>query len=190
MLDFISKDVRAYMEQSNLEFTDFEKAALIYHAHLPVWKRQELLKKLAEETQDKALKRQIRERFAYEREEWKVFQKNTDEYLFAVEPQTDDEKSFVYACLDTVERAYALGRTLEHKFAVNKYRIAGFDAEKMVPREYPMGTAMYDKDGKMVRFWTPEIVKLSEEELEKYSDLTRFEHAFIAVPSLFERGTS
>lgn len=29
MLDFISKDVRAYMEQSNLEFTDFEKAVLI-----------------------------------------------------------------------------------------------------------------------------------------------------------------
>lgn len=29
MLDFISKNVRAYMEENNLEFTDFEKAVLI-----------------------------------------------------------------------------------------------------------------------------------------------------------------
>ena len=47
MLDFISKDVREYMAQNNLKFTDFEKAVLIYHAGLPVKKRLELLEKLA-----------------------------------------------------------------------------------------------------------------------------------------------
>lgn len=45
MLDFVSKDVREYMEQNHLEFTDFEKAALIYNAGLPVLRRMELLER-------------------------------------------------------------------------------------------------------------------------------------------------
>ena len=42
MLYFISKDVQEYMEQNHLESTDFEKAALIYNAGLPVLERLEL----------------------------------------------------------------------------------------------------------------------------------------------------
>lgn len=36
MLDFISKDVREYMKQKGIKFTDFEKATLIFHSGLPI----------------------------------------------------------------------------------------------------------------------------------------------------------
>lgn len=192
MLDFISKDVREYMEQNNLKFTDFEKAALIYHAGFPVLKRRELLKKLAVETQDKALMGQIRERFAYGREEWKAFRKKTDGYCFIVELQGGDGKSNEYACFDTAENAYALARALEQKFEMKKYIIESYllegrDAEKLVSRAEPVAVATFDKDGKILCFWSDEV-KMPKEEVEKYDDPTRFENAFIAVPNPFERG--
>lgn len=55
MLDFISKDVREYMEQKGIEFTDFEKAALIFHSGLPILEIHRQLEKLADETDDDVL---------------------------------------------------------------------------------------------------------------------------------------
>ncbi|MCH5205974.1 MAG: hypothetical protein J1F09_03405 [Oscillospiraceae bacterium] len=48
MLDFISKDVQKYMTENGLEFTDFEKAALIYNSDLTVNEKHARLEALAE----------------------------------------------------------------------------------------------------------------------------------------------
>ena len=80
MLDFISKDVREYMEQNHLEFTDFEKAALIYDSGLPVLRMLELLEQLAEKTEDASLKKQILARLASDRQDLEAFRGNTEGY--------------------------------------------------------------------------------------------------------------
>lgn len=109
MLDFISKDVREYMERNRLEFTDFEKAALIFHSGLPVLKRQELLERLAEETGDLVLKEQILTRLAYDRQDMEAFRDNAEGYVYAVELREDAGDPYICGYFAGANMAYAYG---------------------------------------------------------------------------------
>ena len=83
------------MEQNHLEFTDFEKAALIYNAGLPVLERLELLEQLAEKTEDESLRGQIHARLVSDRQELEVFWNNTEGYVYAVELCEDDDDPYI-----------------------------------------------------------------------------------------------
>ena len=130
MLDFISKDVRKYMEVNDLEFTDFEKAALIFHSGSPVLKRLELLEQLAEETEDASLREQILGRLAYERENMEAFRNNTEGYVYAVEAHEDDDEPYICGYFATANLAYAHGMKQGCKFRIEKYLIVGFNGRE------------------------------------------------------------
>ena len=211
MLDFISKDVRAYMELNHLEFTDFEKAALIYHSGLPVLKRLRLLEQLAEKTEDASLREQILARLAYERQDLEAFRDNTEGYVFAVEAR-DDKEPYICGYFATADMAYAHGMKQRCKFEIQKFFIVGFngrEAKKMkdyfnpnLMREpdierciiehdycgFPEASARYGKDGTLEYFWSSEVERTDEERISMSYDLARFENAFIPVPNPFERG--
>ena len=210
MLDFISKDVRAYMAKSNLEFTDFEKAALIYHAGFPVLKRLELLEKLAEETQDETLKDQISTWLTYEREDLEAFWNNAEGYVYAVEVGEGCD-SRICGYFATADLAYAHGMMQECEFEIEKYLIVGFNGQEAKKEKGYFNpnlmnvqdikeciteldwfdsevTAKYDKDGTWLHFYSGEIERSDEEEIRMSYDLSLFQNAFIAVPNPFERG--
>ena len=211
MLDFISKDVRAYMELNHLEFTDFEKAALIYHSGLPVLKRLELLEQLAEEAENVSLKEQILARLASDRQDLETFRGNTEGYVFAVEARDDDEP-YICGYFATADLAYAHGMKQGCKFEIQKFLIVGFngwetkkskgyfnpnlmrepDIERCIVEHdysgFPEAEAWYDKDGTLTYFWSSEIERTDEERISMSYDLSRFENAFIYIPNPFERG--
>lgn len=122
-LDFISKDVLEYMEQNHLEFTDFEKAALIFHADLPVLKEQELLEKLAEGTEDASLREQILDELTIKQQDMEVFRSNTEGYVYTVETEDEDGKWDVCGYFVTAELAYAHGMKQGRRFKIGKYRM-------------------------------------------------------------------
>lgn len=213
MLSFISEDVRAYMEQNRLEFTDFEEAALISHSGLPVLKRQELLEKLAERTEDAPLREQILARLALDRQEMEVFRSNAGGYVYAVEAR-DEEDGEPYVCgyFSAVDSAYAHGMKRGCGFKIDKYRVVGCgDLEAKRPKSYinphptdekdagarvvehdydggPEATAEYGADGALEFFWSVGIERTDEEMLSALYDPAQFENAFIDVPNPFEHG--
>lgn len=116
MLDFVSKDVREYMEQNHLEFTDFEKAALIYNAGLPVLRRMELLEQLAENTEDTSLREQIHARLASGRQDMGVFRDNAEGYVYAVKSHKYDDP-YICGYFAAADMAYAHGMRQGHSIA-------------------------------------------------------------------------
>ena len=213
-LDFISKDVREYMEQNGLSFTDFEKAALIHNFGLPVLERLELLQKLAEKTEDEVLKDQIREKIAVDQENLDAFRDNTEGYVYAVELEDEDGDRYCDAYFSTPARAfdYGMEKNEGRKFRIQKHLIIGYHGQE--PKKGKgyrnpwlmkdatieecvtesdsdrkmMAEASYSKDGVLQFFWSTEIERTDEEHLKRSYDPESYENAFIPFPNPFEMG--
>lgn len=205
MLEFISKDVRECMEQDHLEFTDIEKAALIFHADLPVLERLERLEKMAEGTEDALLREQILARLAYDRQDMEAFWNNIEGYVYAVKVNPYDNCGY-FASADT---AYDHGMKFGGEFKIKKYSFAGPDDQRNIcypsklsmrrpdvidcDREcgscaHPVAVARYGKDGTLEYFYSSEIGRPREERISRFHDSARFENVFIRIPNPFERG--
>lgn len=212
MLEFISKDVREYMEQNHLEFTDREKAALIYHSGLPVLEMLDRLEKLAETTEDASLREQIHKRLAYDRQDMEAFWNNAEGYVYAVENREDEHEPYICGYFASADLAYVHGMKQGCKFNIEKHLIVGFNGreakkskgyfnpyffEEMDIKEcitetdydgWSEAAATYSKDGVLEYFWSSEIERSDEEHISMSYDPARFENAFFPVPNPFEKG--
>lgn len=125
MIDYINSAVlQKYYEEIGFSFTDRQKATLIWAARQ--YKRREILdslQELARETVDADLKRQIKERLAYEE-------------LKLVRMQTNPENRYVYVVFD--ENYYARGffRRFDAAYEYAKGRWGIYDIEKQQIVEY------------------------------------------------------
>lgn len=211
IFDLISKDVREYIEQNGLVFSDFEKAVLIHHSYLPFLKRMELLERLAEETRDEALKKQLLEHLTSDRQDLDAFRDNAEGYIYAVKWHRGKDHN-ICGYFATVDMAYAHGMTLGREFRIEKQLIIGFRGQK--PKDikdyfnpytsgnfdiedcireydgtgYPVAEALYSQDGTLRLFHSSEINRSDEEVIARHFDPARFENAFIRVPNIFQRG--
>ena len=86
-----SKYMRDFYKEIGFEFTDFQKATLIWNA--PNKTRQEILdalQELADETREAKVRQQILERIGYEKKIFAVFLDNSDsKYVYVVEDWED-----------------------------------------------------------------------------------------------------
>lgn len=88
-----SKYMREYLKDKK-EFTDWEKATLIWNSTVCTWKeRMDLLKQLSERTSDVKLKIQIAERFQYEETAYQLFIENQNNQFVYVVFDTDRDAS-------------------------------------------------------------------------------------------------
>lgn len=214
MLDFISKDVQDYMKENNIQFTDWEKAVLIYNSDLPVEEMHRRLEKLMESTDDEVVREQVSERLAIEREDLAAFRENTKGYVYAVESYEYENEPYICGYFADAESAYAHGLKQQCKFKIEKHRIVGLDGMKPkiskiymnpymardresepVVREYEdddgheEAALTYDQEGVLLYYWSDEIERSDEKELELSFNPQRFENAFLSrMPNPFERG--
>lgn len=212
MLDFISGDVRQYMERKNLKFTDFEMAAIVYHSGLTVPEKQERLEKIAEAAEDETVREQISERLAMEREEMKAFCENAEGYVYVLEIREYPDESYIYGYFATADLAYIQGRKQGFAFEIEKYRIIGSDAaetgrargywnpyvferedmaelvEEFEDEGIPVAVFRYNEEGVLEWFSSRETGGSDEEEMERLFSPLRFENAFLSTPNPFERG--
>lgn len=85
MLNYIkSKDVRAHITCTGLQFSDSEIGTLIFHSGMPYHELHRALKELAEKTTDQELRRQIGERIAYDERCRELFRTNDGSFFFEV----------------------------------------------------------------------------------------------------------
>lgn len=210
VIDFLSKDVQEYMQQRGLLFSDFEKAALISHSYQPFLKKIELLERLAEETKDEPLKKQLLEHLTCDRQDLDAFRDNTEGYIYATEWRRGRDHN-ICGYFATADMAYAHGMTLEREFKIEKHLIIGFRGQK--PKDikdyfnpyisgadiwdcvneydgigYPVAEAWYSQNGILELFFSYEIDRSDEEVIARHFDPARFENAFIRVPNIFQRG--
>lgn len=208
-LDFISKDVKQYMEQNNLDFNDFESAALIYNSGLPVTEIHKRLEELATETKDAELKEQIMEILSVEKEDIKAFHENTEGFVYVVAAnETPDEPCGYFAAPET---AYYHGMKLDGAFGIDKYQVVGRDGtgikkskgyfnpymmpqmskEELVTEDEEDGriaSQRYTQDGILQSFWSQEIERDDEDTMKRLFDPSLFKNAFINMPNPFEKG--
>jgi hypothetical protein len=126
LMDFISKDMQAYMEENGLCFTDFEKATLIYNSHLPVKERFYRLEKLLAETDDEKLKEQIPYEIDIFKADMSVFGENRGGYVYAVKSYEFLDEPYVDGYFASLRLAYDYAVGKNYRFDIEKHRIIGF----------------------------------------------------------------
>ena len=88
----LSGYMRDFFNRTGFEFTDFQKATLIWNAPYKEWRESlENLMELADLTSDEIVKKQIHERIAFEEKKYKMFQENSQkQYVYVVTDRTDN----------------------------------------------------------------------------------------------------
>jgi hypothetical protein len=126
LMDFISKDMQAYMSENGLAFTDSEKATLIYNSQLPLKERYDRLGKLLAATEDEKLKKQISYEIEIFDEDMSAFKKNVGGYVYAVKSYEYPDDSYTAGFFASAKLAYDYTVGKSYKFDIEKYRINGF----------------------------------------------------------------
>jgi hypothetical protein len=126
LMDFISKDMQAYMSENGLTFTDSEKATLIYNSQLPVKERYNRLEKLMAKTEDEKLKKQISREIEIFDEDISAFKKNVGGYVYAVKSYEYPDDPYTVGFFASAKLAYDYAVGKSYKFDIEKCRINGF----------------------------------------------------------------
>lgn len=211
MMNFISKDMQKYMAENNLEFSDFEKAALIYNSALSVKEKHVALKRLAKETSDEALKQQIADRLNDDRRDMEAFMNNAEGYVYVVLKLNDRDKYFgnEYGHFSDWQTACANGMALGCEFGIKKFRIISsenYPSRKINPSPdlyhlthqeyevfaweddlYPQAGFYFRSDGTLYHFWSSEIKREDKAVPDAWAK-GRFENSPVRMPNPFEKG--
>lgn len=206
-----STDMRNFYKEIGFEFTDFQKATLIWNAPNKI--RQEILdalQELADETAETKVRQQILERIAYEKKAFAAFLDNSDsKFVYVVEDREDRCSCGFYQKYDmAVNYAVRYSKEYETKCSIKKQRIVTEEADEIVRnsfRENPnmggdfespeycaysgdeVASAILNEKGDVVRFWSLELPE-EEKTVDEYRT-DRFEFAFMKVPFAMPPGT-
>ena len=172
--------MRDFYKEIGFEFTDFQKATLIWNA--PNKTRQEILDALQElaETAEAKVRQQILERIGYEKKIFAAFLDNSDsKYVYVVEDWEDRCSCGFYQKYDmAVNYAVRYSKEYETKCFIKKQRIVMEEADEIVRnpfRENPnigcdfeiseysaysgdeVASSALNEKGEVVRFWSLEL---------------------------------
>lgn len=182
-----SKDVREYMEKNGRVLTDFEKAALIYeHDMIGCEKKAEMLKELADSTQDMRLKRQIQERLAYKQECLERFYEKQEGMIYQLSVYVpEDRNDEEYGYFASGELAVTCGKKFKQIFTVSKIKLTMEEKSEEDCEVESASHVTYNKCGELVQYWNEEVLWKGEEDMY---DNDRFEDAFVDLPYPFRTG--
>lgn len=207
-----SKEVRELIERTGREFSDFEKAVLIYNGDLPYYEKLDMLKELSKSTKDSTLKAMLEERVSKDEEDSECFAKNTEGYVYILNSEEFAPEDFYCGCFVSKEMAYTYGLKLAYNFRIEKHLIIGFNEtqprkNKSYANPYVFDTKeldelviesessssmvasfYYTKEGTLRYFYSSEIERDAQEELERLFNTQRFENSYIDIPNPFEVG--
>lgn len=188
MYDFIpSKTVRAYAEKTGHIFSDADIAAILFHDQ--PYERTPALRKLAAQTKDSALRKQIHERLDYEAQLWERFSQNDGRFFYTASMENQER---YYA---SVRAALTAGKAWKSPFGVSKYQLVDRWDKSAAPyiclespyHGGPVAEYWYDKNGALQMFWSHEITREEWKEMELWNE-ARFEERFLPLPNPFQRG--
>ncbi|MBQ7796328.1 MAG: hypothetical protein IJ374_07210 [Lachnospiraceae bacterium] len=179
------------MQELGREFTDAEKATIIYNSHENRTERFKELQKLMETTSDLKLKKEIQERFDYESKMFDAFAAARPDCAYVLCYQDYESRYFrmiTEGYFNNLEAARKSGLPLEQDYHVNKVRIQTTAECTPDGDSYEcFGSANYDENGILEYIQSDEV---DEKENPQYNDdeRQRFESAYITIPHPFKHG--
>ena len=198
-----SEYMREYFKEIGFEFTDFQKATLIWNAAGKTWKeRINALKELADMTEDKNVKTQIRERIEFEEKKFVMLKDNSSKgYVYVVK----DKESYSEGFFGTYELAlkYAKKYSMEYNekcsiekqlivqsnedeivrasMRVNPNMISGIQEELVEYDGCAVSSIYLDLEGNIIWIGSNELSKEEEDKVDEFKT-DRFEFQFIKMP--------
>ena len=188
MIDIIpSKQMRKYYENVGFEFSDFQKATLIWNSPNHTRKdRLDSLKELSDVTKDNLTTKQIHERLLYEKESMERFLDNDlGEYVYVVEDREDGCSCGFFASYEiAVKYALRYMKKYQTKCRIEKQYIIKDNQIDEYNGESVAGVNL-DRNASLIDFWSRDEL---QESMGLFSE-GRFENSFIVVPFDWEEGT-
>ena len=206
-----SKYTRKKYKELGLEFTDWQKATIIWNKPLPQQNCLNALKDLAVETSDLELKKQITERVNYEEKLLECFKQNPNNDCVYVVKESKEECDYgaFYIFDMAFEHAKKYAREDNIEMCIKKVQIVkGMELpqhkiccrwnpnlfpEKEIEEEYrdysdgKMGEIAITADGEIRYWWSSESTKEEDMIVDEF-DKSRFESKFIKLPYVHEAG--
>ena len=209
MIDItMSDDYRAFLEEQNYNFTDFQTATLVWND--PMKSRQQKLEELdllRDTTKDIVLKKQLIERIEYENKLFDTFKDNSKgRYVYVVQ----DTERYNIGYFGNYEMAvHYISKCISEDKKMLEYDIckqlivqshedenvlvrclgrpgSGFNYERY--GQYtgqPVGTYTYDSKCNVKRWWSDELSK-GEVDIVNPFRPERFEDAFFEIPFCYK----
>lgn len=173
-----SVDMRNCIRKTGREFTDFEKAALIYHLKRPWEEKRTALYTIMCQTKDRSLKRQLSERIAYDEKCIALYKENAAGYVYVL--KSVEKRDFsVCGYFADPDTAYKWGLEEELPFWIEKHRLVG--REDTESGSFA-SMFLFDEKG---RLWTFDSM---ESDQEDPGICGGFEEVYVQLPNPFERG--
>ena len=206
-----SKYTREKYKELGLEFTDWQKAAIIWNKPLPQQKRLDALKDFAVETSDLELKKQITERVNYEEKLLEYFKHNpNNDFIYVVKKSKEGYDYGAFYIFDMAfEHAKKYAREDNVKMCIKKVQIVkgmelpqrkircGWNPNLFPEKEIEeedcdysdgeMGEITIPADGEIRYWWSSESTKEEYMMVDEF-DKSRFESKFIKLPYVHEAG--
>jgi len=185
-----SETVRKYILETGWTFTDFQKAALIFHNVPPLEKQCSLLRDLRGKTEDTVLRDQITEYFDVEERAFEAFKKNdgkTSVYVLKVREIGGywDGNDFPRGYFFDWKTAVGYGKKENAPFQVEKYSVGVVEkSDDGTCDHHSTGAVRFDGNGELIDISseTPHIWNTVSEMSEHFTEM------YFEVPNPFEKG--
>lgn len=201
-----SQEVRALIRKTGHEFSDRDKAAVIWNSNKLLFERHRDLEFIAAETEDEVLKQQITQRIDFDTRAIRHFINASQGFIYATNTNEYPGEDNIIGYFKSAELALRAGKKSGYTFTIEKHQIIDENTEpvehycivspviepdvNMQIKEYhrdgePVAEIYYDKRGYIERYWTDE---LSREEQIKVNTLSRerFENSYVVIPNPFQ----
>ena len=180
-----SESIRKYVVDTGYIFSDWSKAALLYHNRAIDYDTKDVfLRNIAENTGDEKLKKQILWYLDYTKKLLEQIRNNTArKYVYLLGDIAENDKKMLFFDYDI---AYEYGKKAGVRFCIEKYRLITELPDENGTREddddyCEDSTVYFDEKGGIV--YISDSVYMPEEDEDDY-----FGFLFYRVPNPFERG--
>ncbi len=202
-----SADVRAKIIETGHLFSDWDRAAIIWNSSISLSEKHKEIQKIASETSDNVLCKQILKRIEYDRRVLKLFVDNSAGFVYALNSHKFKPEEDIVGYFKYFDLAFEEGRKLGFDFSIEKHQIMDKDTvrikahiinspfiepdESKQIKEIDFYSAAsqveYDKYGQILSYISYETDKESKIRVETLSN-KRFENKFVVFPKAFKDG--
>ena len=200
-----SADVRARLIETDHQFSDWDRAAIIWNSDIPLQDKHAEIQIIADETSDAKLRRQIVERIDYDKDALRLFKENSDGFIYALNSHEFTPKDDIVGYFESYDMALKEGKKLGFDFSIEKHQVVNEgtvrikgqsitstilepDESKQIEEEdyyCAVSEGKYDKNGQILSYWSSEMPKERMIKVETLSN-KRFENKFVVFPKVFE----
>ncbi len=203
-----SQTVKQYIFEKHISFTDREKATIIWNSDLYLSAKLVDLYDIFAVTKDLELKKQMKERAAYDKKARDQFYDAEGGFIYAVNSPEDEMEENIIGFFKRAEAACEYGVGAGRDFTVQKYQLIDGGSEIIKSRSItspliepnpelqieehespgaPVAEIVFNRFGTMLSYWSAEL-PLEEEIKVNTLSRERFENAFVNIPNPFEEG--